>query len=246
MKRFLILIFILFLSGCVSIPDREEIVGNNFNNLKKGMSKLEVKSFFDQGYIDKNPFTMVAWSSQRCRAEYHSNKQMEILSSPKRDTHLVFENVTIPKVGCNTTKDHGNGIFHSAHNSLMLAQEIVSKSKTISKNNEIMFTIKDKREQCEAIGFKPETEKFADCVLRLVELDVKQQTQNQITVAQNNGNDALVKQLERQNNLQLSQSLMNLGQQLMNPTQYNSNIYMPQTTRCTMQGFGAFATMRCR
>lgn len=246
MKKVLILIFILFLSGCVSIPDREEIVGNNFNNLKKGMSKLEVKSFFDQGYIDKNPFTMVAWSSQRCRTEYHSNKQMEILSSPKRDTHLVFENVTIPKVGCNTTKDHGNGIFHSAHNSLMLAQEIVSKSKTISKNNEIMFTIKDKREQCEAIGFKPETEKFADCVLRLVELDVKQQTQNQITVAQNNGNDALVKQLERQNNLQLSQSLMNLGQQLMNPTQYNSNIYMPQTRRCTIQGFGSFANMICR
>ena len=42
------------------------------------------------------------------------------------------------------------------------------------------------REQCEVIGFKPETEKFADCVLRLVELDVKRQNQNQIVVAQNN------------------------------------------------------------
>jgi len=120
--------------------------------------------------------------------------------------------------------------------------------KTVYKNTEeaIMFTIKDKREQCEAIGFKPETEKFADCVLRLVELDVKQLTQNQIAVAQNNGNDALVKQLKRQSDLQSSQALIDLGQQLMNPKQYNSNIYMPQTTRCTMQGFGTFATMRCR
>lgn len=114
------------------------------------------------------------------------------------------------------------------------------------KQEEIMFTINDKREQCEAIGFKPETEKFADCVLRLVELDVKQQTQNQIAVAQNNGNDALVKQLKRQSDLQSSQALIDLGQQLMNPKRYNSNIYMPQTQRCTMQGFGTFATMRCR
>jgi hypothetical protein len=44
----------------------------------------------------------------------------------------------------------------------------------------VEFNIAQKKEQCEAIGFKPETEKFADCVLRLVELDVKQQTQNQI------------------------------------------------------------------
>ena len=116
----------------------------------------------------------------------------------------------------------------------------------ITKNNEIMFTIKDKREQCEAIGFKPETEKFADCVLRLVELDVKKQTQNQIVNAQNSGNEALVRQLERQNNIQSSQALIDLGQQLMKPKQYNSNIYLPQTQRCTIQGFGTFAKMVCR
>jgi hypothetical protein len=132
-------------------------------------------------------------------------------------------------------------------------QEFVAKANIEQKQKKeeaqqeaIMFTIKDKREQCEAIGFKPETEKFADCVLRLVELDVKQQTQNQIVSAQNSGNDALAKQLERQNNLQSSQALINLGQQLMNPKRYNSNIYMPQTRRCTIQGFGSFANMICR
>ena len=102
-----------------------------------------------------------------------------------------------------------------------------------------------KKEQCEAIGFKPETEKFADCVLRLVELDVKQQTQNQIVSAQNSGNDALAKQLERQNNLQSSQALIDLGQQLMKPKQYNSNIYMPQTRRCTVSGVGVTSVVRC-
>ena len=109
-----------------------------------------------------------------------------------------------------------------------------------------MFNIKVKREQCEAIGFKPETEKFADCVLRLVELDVKQQQSDKIAQAQQSGNDALVKQLQRRNNLESSQALINLGQQLLNPGTTNSNIYMPQTQRCTIQGFGSFAKMTCR
>jgi len=147
------------------------------------------------------------------------------------------------------------GFFGRTETDIVWDEEYKKYSKKLKKDQlvieeqkqeEIMFTIKDKREQCEAIGFKPETEKFADCVLRLVELDVKQQTQNQIATAQNNGNDALAKQLKRQNNLQSSQALIDLGQQLMNPKRYNSNIYMPQTQRCTMQGFGTFATMRCR
>ena len=37
-------------------------------------------------------------------------------------------------------------------------------------SGDLTFTIKDKKEQCTAIGFEPATEKFADCVLRLVEL----------------------------------------------------------------------------
>jgi hypothetical protein len=125
------------------------------------------------------------------------------------------------------------------------SEKLIAQKKQEIQQEAIMFDIKVKREQCEAIGFKPETEKFADCVLRLVELDVKQQTQNQIVSAQNSGNDALVKQLERQNNLQSSQALINLGQQLMNPKQYNSNIYMPQTRRCTVSGFGVTSVVRC-
>jgi hypothetical protein len=110
----------------------------------------------------------------------------------------------------------------------------------------IMFTIKDKREQCEAIGFEPKTEKFADCVLRLVELDVKSQQDNQIVSAESSGNEALVEELRKQRNLQSSRYLLDLGKQLRQPKQYNSNIYMPQTQRCTIQGFGSFAKMVCR
>ena len=114
------------------------------------------------------------------------------------------------------------------------------------KQEEIMFTIKDKREQCEAIGFKPETDKFADCVLRLVELDVKKQQDQKIASAKSSGNLAVANQLQQMRNDNSSRYLMDLGQQLLKPKQYNSNIYMPQTQRCTIQGFGSFAKMICR
>ena len=110
---------------------------------------------------------------------------------------------------------------------------------------EMSFTISEKKQQCKTIGFKPETEKFADCVLRLVELDVEKQKQNKIVIAENNGNLELAKQLKRQNNLQASEALINLGQQLMNPKRYNSKIYMPQTKRCRISGFGNFARVTC-
>ena len=235
-------------SGFFTTNNRDKVVGKNFEKLHKGMSKIEVRKIFNRMKPAKDPFTNLLGSTdQRCRTEYHQNKQMEIISSGARDTHLVFENVTIPKVGCNSSRDHGNGIFHSAHNSLSAAQAIISKNKSKVKNtNTIEFNIAKKKEQCEAIGFTPKTEKFADCVLRLVELDVKNQQQKQITQAQNSGNDALVKQLQKQNYDRGTDVLLNLGQQLLKPKQYNSNIYLPKTQRCTIQGFGSFAKMVCR
>ena len=204
---------------------------------------------------------------------YFPNNKTEIITIKNNNgVHFVYENVNKRMKCTNAFCKKGDGILkkiaYSKYEALAyanpdqfddyMAKHLEEKNKIrLSKdknkqasNNQqtqsIEFNIKQKKEQCTAIGFKPETEKFADCVLRLVELDVKQQTQNQIAVAQNNGNDALAKQLKRQSDLQSSQALINLGQQLMNPKRYNSNIYMPQTRRCTIQGFGSFANMICR
>ena len=122
---------------------------------------------------------------------------------------------------------------------------VILFSINASSNENIEFDINDKKQQCEIIGFKPETDKFADCVLRLVELDVKKQTQNQIVIAESSGNKELANQLRRQNNLQASEALINLGQQLMNPKRYNSNIYMPQTRNCRISGYGNFSRVTC-
>jgi len=192
---------------------------------------------------------------------YYDGKNYEIITTDDSRFYL-FKDVTVPAWPYKKiNRTYGNGVLISMHNSMAEAKEYMRKEilglnekerkekEIVEKQKEqegIMFTIKDKREQCEAIGFNPETEKFADCVLRLVELDIKKQQQTQVTVAQNNGNDALVKQLQRQNDIQSSQALINLGQQLLQPKQFDSNIYLPQTQRCTVQGFGSFSSVTCR
>jgi len=105
----------------------------------------------------------------------------------------------------------------------------------------ISFTIKDKKEQCAAIGFKPATDKFADCVLRLVELDLKKQISNPTIVTKNPGNQAIVNELKRSNNMKQSQFLMNLSNQLLNPSSPASST---SSSSCTVRG-GTIKRVNC-
>ena len=193
-------------------------------------------------------------SGERYEGEYKNNQRhgKGIWTYPNGDKYEVYSI---------NDKLHGKGIWTKANGDVYeqnwnmdekISEIKISKNLGINENNtkkktqSIEFNIKEKKEQCTAIGFKPKTEKFADCVLRLVELDIKQQQSNKIATAQNSGNDALVKQLQRQQYDRGTDALLNLGQQLLNPGTTNSNIYMPQTQRCTIQGFGTFAKMVCR
>ena len=108
-------------------------------------------------------------------------------------------------------------------------------------SGDISFTIKDKKEQCTAIGFEPATEKFADCVLRLVELDVKTQQTNQIALAQSQGNQQIADQLKKQRSDQSSQYFLDLSQKLLNP---QSTVSAPSTSTCTISG-GVYKNISC-
>ena len=112
----------------------------------------------------------------------------------------------------------------------------------IAKTQDITFTIKDKKKQCEAIGFVTATEKFADCVLELVVLDVKSQQANQIALAQSQGNQQVVTQLQNQRNDQSSQAFIDLGLKLLSP---QSTVSAPTTSTCRVIGSGAFKTVNC-
>ena len=100
------------------------------------------------------------------------------------------------------------------------------------ESTDINFNISEKKLQCEAIGFTPKTEKFADCVLKLVELDMKNQQSNNMITSQN----------KSQSNQFMSNALLNLGQQLLQP---NSSINSPTTRNCTVRKFGNNSRVTC-
>jgi hypothetical protein len=121
------------------------------------------------------------------------------------------------------------------------AKNDINTSIDTVTNTDINFTIDDKKEQCTAIGFEPATEKFADCVLRLVELDVKSQQATQIALAQSQGNQQVANQLKKQSNDQSSQYFLDLGQKLLNP---QSTVSAPSTSTCRVTG-GIYKTVSC-
>tara|TARA_B100000963_G_C22408963_1_gene572355 strand:- start:2 stop:754 length:753 start_codon:yes stop_codon:yes gene_type:complete len=243
----LVLNFITASNSFANIKD-SYVLGNE--TYKSGMSKL---SFCKKLHDSKNFFASPACSY---KSKYFNNGlEISSIKADGMEKFIIFNKVSSPIKNCvykcYEFRKIGDGKFYAVANSAQEAQQIVNNlnnpGKKSSDNSQgITFNIKQKKEQCKAIGFKPETEKFADCVLRLVELDVKTQQQNQIAQAQNSGNDALAKQLQKQNYDRGTDVLLNLGQQLLKPKQYNSNIYMPKTQRCTIQGFGSFAKMVCR
>ena len=109
-------------------------------------------------------------------------------------------------------------------------------------SGDISFTIKDKKEQCEAIGYALATEKFADCVLELVVLDVKSQQTAQIALAQSQGNLQVAEQLKKQNNSRSSDAFINFGLKLLSP---QSTVSAPSTSTCRVIGSGAYKTVNC-
>ncbi len=121
--------------------------------------------------------------------------------------------------------------------------EIISnKINTQNQSTQITFSIAEKRNQCEAIGFKPQTEKFAECVLKLVELDVKTQNNNNIAAAQNDGNELLANELKKRRQSENSRYLIELGQQLMKPQSYDN---FSRSTNCTVSSFGNQSQINC-
>ena len=124
----------------------------------------------------------------------------------------------------------GKKIIVKNKNKMNVSKEY-SEEYSTTQSAGISFTIKDKKEDCKAIGFKPNTEKFADCVLKLVELDVKRKVNDPSMASQSQANQQVANELKRQNNLRQSQFLMNLSQQLLTPSSPASNM-----TTCRWSG----------
>ena len=187
--------------------------------INKSKNTLKLQSNYKGGGLSKQSFNIVSLDSKKVTVnDWNGNPWYIHLVDPR-----IEEKDYSRKLNCETT--------YSASD----------YTENNTKQVGISFTIKDKKEQCAAIGFKPATDKFADCVLRLVELDLKKQINNPTIVAQDPGNQAIVNELKRSNNMQQSQFLMNLSNQLLNPSSPASSM---SSSSCTVRG-GTIKTINC-
>ena len=104
---------------------------------------------------------------------------------------------------------------------------------TKNNNKNLSFTLFDKKENCIEIGYSPSSNEFANCVLKLVELDLKSQFNEESIKFKTAENKEIVSQLKNQNNLIQSKFLYDLSQQLLNS---NSKAGSNNVTSCTVTG----------
>jgi len=151
MKKILVIVVGLFLSGCETIT-AQDATGYNFTNLNKGMSKSAVRNIYRPVMASSDP------TIGTCTYEYFSEAKAEILSSKDESNHLVFEN--IDKSGSCTDR---KGKFHSAHNTYESAKEIILNKQKLT----ITEMINESKNTCKLLGMKEDTDKFSDCTLKL-------------------------------------------------------------------------------
>ena len=89
---------------------------------------------------------------------------------------------------------------------------------------------------CIQIGFTPKTDKFSDCVLRLMEMQSKDTSQ---TIIQNNTSDSsgilsLLEEQKKQRELEAAIELMKLGSEIMNPPKSSITCKYNELTKTTV------------
>ena len=99
---------------------------------------------------------------------YNSELSKRPKSVYKNDISSWSSDIKLKSSDFNEAKDNSNDI------KLKSSDLNEAKDNSSISSTNISPNIRQKKEQCKVIGFKPETEKFADCVLRLLELDIKQ------------------------------------------------------------------------
>jgi len=237
MKKILGLIVLgLLLSGCATPVGQEHSMerDNEWIAVAHMNPKSGAKVFltgYTFGFYKPHLFDFYAYAKTADEAEDKAEKKCKDFRKEKNwetkaDCSIVTSSLT--------EKGKGLGLVEKQKTYIEAAQAKASE--------EISFTIDDKKKQCETIGFAPATEKFADCVLRLVELDVKTQQASQIALAQSLGNKQVATELQKQRNDQSSQAFIDLGLQLLSP---QSTASSPSTSSCTVIGSGAYKTVNC-
>ena len=117
------------------------------------------------------------WSNSFCRkASPYFQNGIEINDSWKvggQKRFAIFKNVNRPIRSGFSGKNFGDGTFHAIAYSWSEAQSIVDKlgKKTFTSSQNTGDKIAQSKQICKDLGFKTNTEKFADCALKMMSMN---------------------------------------------------------------------------
>ena len=199
MKKLLgIIVLGLLLSGNAYAAKERPLVKELINDgtIYKGMTKPQFGKATKYGFSTKRDYLSPFHCDNNTIREYFKHKRAEIVAGgargEKRDVdgnriYFVFKNVTKKSVGgggtCTRPKYLGNGELTEWFFSLEEAENYVSG---ISKNIDpkVQSDIQAYKDMCTSIGFNLGTEKFGDCVMKLLDKEKTNTISSQKTTTQ--------------------------------------------------------------
>jgi len=186
MKKILAILILGLISGCATME----------GPISSGMSKYDY-------CLSKNMGAMKAMCNARY---YYYQNSVEVLK--KGNTYAVFRNVSEPTTSTTWTNKFGNGTFVAEVYGWSEAEKMIASldpSKKIVTNNTASSSssnnkIAEAKQACKELGFKPKSEKFSDCALKLVTLDFDRTTtaknEPQVVIHKNVSNTNIFDELD--------------------------------------------------
>ena len=161
-----IAILVLGLMFCGNVFSAEYYQGKH-GRYKQGISKV---MFCEQEWP-------AGWNNSFCRkASPYFQNGIEVNDSWKvsgQKRFAIFKNVNRPIGSGFSNKSFGDGTFHAIAYSWSEAQSIVDElgnAKTFTSSQNTGDKITQSKQICRDLGFKTNTEKFADCALKMMSL----------------------------------------------------------------------------
>ena len=112
--------------------------------------------------------------------KYNPENKRELLSDRTRQIFFVFEDVSVPSVG--NYDGIGDGVLSKIFYVDEEAWKYVGPSEAKKKKVELLTMIKEAKSTCKELGFKEDSDKFADCALKLYTQKIDQTIKQKETV----------------------------------------------------------------
>jgi hypothetical protein len=225
MKKILGIIFLSFLlSG--NVYAGKSYQGKN-GMVYEGWSKQQ---FCNQEYS-------AGWDSAWCRqrSSYFQNGIEVNEWKGKPGNFAIFKNVTSPiNTGFWDNKSFGNGTFHSIAYGWPEVQKVIDElqnKKAVSSSKNTGDKIAQSKQICKDLGFKTNTEKFADCALKM--MSIQFESTNKVASSGGTKQEIIIKQ---QNDYDVFDAMLDMSNSLLSNNSSSSNSSSSSSgTRCVAQ-----------